>query len=44
MLHFSERVTDEKQLRGGVEFIDILPKNNIGKIMRKELRERVQKK
>lgn len=33
---------DYKQLRGGVRFIDELPKNAIGKILRRELRERAK--
>jgi acyl-CoA synthetase (AMP-forming)/AMP-acid ligase II len=33
---------DYKQLRGGVRFIDELPKNAIGKILRRELRDRAR--
>lgn len=33
---------DYKQLRGGVRFVDELPKNAVGKILRRELRERAK--
>lgn len=33
---------DYKQLRGGVRFIDELPKNAVGKILRRELRDRAK--
>merc|ERR1712029_330206 len=33
----SQRVTDYKRLRGGVEFIKSIPKNPSGKILRREL-------
>nr|CAH0109907.1 unnamed protein product [Daphnia galeata] len=33
----SEKVMDEEQLRGGVRFIDKIPRNDLGKIMRPEL-------
>jgi acyl-CoA synthetase (AMP-forming)/AMP-acid ligase II len=33
---------DYKQLRGGVRFVDELPKNAIGKILRRELRDRAR--
>ena len=36
--HFAEY----KQLRGGVRFVDELPKNAVGKILRRELRERAK--
>lgn len=32
-----------KQLRGGVRYVDELPKNAIGKILRRELRERAKR-
>ena len=32
-----------KQLRGGVEFVDEIPKSASGKILRKELRDRAKK-
>jgi 4-coumarate--CoA ligase len=35
-----DRLAQYKQLRGGVVFIDDLPKNVLGKILRRELRER----
>jgi acyl-coenzyme A synthetase/AMP-(fatty) acid ligase len=37
------RVAHYKQLRGGVVFVDALPKNAIGKYLRKDLRERAMK-
>lgn len=33
------RVVDYKKLRGGIAFIDNIPKNDSGKIMRRRLRE-----
>ncbi|KAI8364217.1 hypothetical protein BD560DRAFT_436835 [Blakeslea trispora] len=38
-----ERVIYYKKLRGGIEFIDLIPKNVSGKILRKELRELYKK-
>lgn len=38
-----ERVAPYKQLRGGVVFIDEIPKNAIGKFLRRELRERAKR-
>ncbi|RCI02420.1 hypothetical protein CU098_009338 [Rhizopus stolonifer] len=35
----NERVVYYKKLRGGIEFIDLVPKNVSGKILRKDLRE-----
>jgi acyl-coenzyme A synthetase/AMP-(fatty) acid ligase len=35
-----DRLAPYKQLRGGVVFVDELPKNALGKILRRELRER----
>jgi len=32
-----ERVIDEEKLRGGVRFIDKIPRNELGKIMRPQL-------
>jgi len=32
------QVADYKQLRGGVVFLDVVPKSPSGKILRKELR------
>lgn len=34
----AERVSKHKRLEGGVHFIDAIPKNPSGKILRKELR------
>jgi 4-coumarate--CoA ligase len=36
----AERVSRHKRLEGGVHFIDAVPKNPSGKILRKQLRER----
>lgn len=36
------RLADYKQLRGGVRFVDELPKNAVGKILRRELRDRAK--
>jgi acyl-coenzyme A synthetase/AMP-(fatty) acid ligase len=33
------KVADHKRLRGGVRFLDAVPKSPAGKILRKELRE-----
>jgi 4-coumarate--CoA ligase len=38
-----ERLADYKQLRGGVAFIEEIPKSAIGKMLRRELRERAKK-
>jgi 4-coumarate--CoA ligase len=35
----NKHVADYKQLRGGVVFLDIIPKSPSGKILRKDLRE-----
>jgi acyl-coenzyme A synthetase/AMP-(fatty) acid ligase len=32
------KVSSHKQIKGGIEFCDALPKNNLGKILRRELR------
>lgn len=37
------RLADYKQLRGGVAFVDEIPKSAIGKLLRRELRERAKK-
>lgn len=37
------KVTAIKRITGGVVFIDAIPKNPSGKILRKELRERARK-
>ncbi|KAJ1352565.1 hypothetical protein KIN20_008950 [Parelaphostrongylus tenuis] len=39
-----EKVSPHKQLKGGVEFIDEIPKSPAGKILRKTLRDRVTSK
>lgn len=37
--HFvSEKVVEYKQLEGGVQFLDVIPKNATGKIMRREIK------
>ncbi|KAH7037430.1 uncharacterized protein B0I36DRAFT_402954 [Microdochium trichocladiopsis] len=41
--YVSERVAPYKQLRGGVAFVDEIPKNAVGKFLRKDLRERAKK-
>ncbi|CAJ0750973.1 16411_t:CDS:2 [Entrophospora sp. SA101] len=40
--YVAEKVISYKRLRGGVYIIDKLPKNDIGKILRKDLRERIK--
>ncbi|CAH1382418.1 unnamed protein product, partial [Tenebrio molitor] len=35
-------VSDEKRLHGGVRFVDVFPRNDLGKISRRELTKRVQ--
>jgi hypothetical protein len=35
-------VSDEKRLHGGVRFVDVIPRINLGKISRRELIKRVQ--
>ena len=41
--HKTERVAPHKHLRGGVKFIDSIPKTQSGKIMRKFLKESIEK-
>ncbi|KXJ94061.1 4-coumarate-CoA ligase [Microdochium bolleyi] len=41
--YVAERVAPYKQLRGGVVFVDEIPKNAIGKFLRKDLRERAKR-
>lgn len=36
--YVSDRVSSAKRLRGGVRFVNVIPKNPSGKIMRRELR------
>lgn len=38
----ADRLAPYKQLRGGVAFVDELPKNAIGKYLRRELRDRAR--
>ena len=38
----AEKVSRHKRLMGGVRFVDGIPKNPSGKILRKELRERAK--
>lgn len=35
----SEKVSPQKKLSGGVEFVEEIPKNPSGKILRRKLRE-----
>ena len=35
----AERVSRHKRLQGGVRFVDAIPKNPTGKILRRELRD-----
>ncbi|KAK0385486.1 hypothetical protein NLU13_6666 [Sarocladium strictum] len=39
MQYVKERVAPYKQLRGGVEFLDVIPRSPSGKILRRKLRE-----
>ena len=39
--YIEERVAPHKNLRGGVEFIDKIPRSLSGKILRRELKEKV---
>ena len=36
------KLADYKQLRGGVDFVNELPKNHVGKILRRELEKRAR--
>ncbi|KAL7020467.1 hypothetical protein ACKWTF_011548 [Chironomus riparius] len=38
--YVAQRVSDYKKLAGGVEFVDAIPKNTTGKILRRELKSR----
>lgn len=40
----ADRVSDHKKLIGGVEFIDSIPKNAAGKILRKDIKTKYLKK
>jgi 4-coumarate--CoA ligase len=39
----AKKVIRYKQLKGGVQFVDAIPKNPSGKILRRQLREQDQK-
>lgn len=39
----AKKVVKYKQLKGGVQFVDVIPKNPSGKILRRQLREMAQK-
>ncbi|RIB11913.1 hypothetical protein C2G38_2132530 [Gigaspora rosea] len=41
--YISDKVAPHKQLRGGIYFIGEIPKNPAGKILRKDLREKLRK-
>ncbi len=41
--YVKQRLAPYKQLRGGVVFVEEIPKNAIGKMLRRELRERAKK-
>lgn len=41
--YVADRLAPYKQLRGGVAFVDEIPKNAIGKMLRRELRDRAKK-
>jgi acyl-coenzyme A synthetase/AMP-(fatty) acid ligase len=42
--HVADHKSDYKRLRGGVEFIDVVPKNPSGKILRRLMRDRERAK
>lgn len=44
IFYFTERVSNQKRLRGGVRFIKDIPKNPSGKILRRELRNLLKSK
>ncbi len=39
MQHVHSKVADYKKLRGGLVFVDVVPRSPSGKILRKQLRE-----
>lgn len=41
--YVKQRLAPYKQLRGGVVFVTEIPKNAIGKLLRRELRERAKR-
>jgi len=40
----AERVSSPKRLRGGIKFVDSIPKTPSGKILRRVLRDRLKSK
>lgn len=44
MKHVADHKSDYKRLRGGVEFIDVVPKNPSGKILRRLIRDKEKAK
>ena len=42
--HVEQHKTDYKRLRGGIEFIDVVPKSPSGKILRRLLRDKEREK
>lgn len=42
--HVADHKSDHKRLRGGVEFIDVVPKNPSGKILRRLIRDQEKAK
>jgi acyl-coenzyme A synthetase/AMP-(fatty) acid ligase len=40
---FDGKVAPHKRLRGGIRFVDEIPKNPTGKILRRQLRELAEK-
>lgn len=41
---FTERVSNPKRLRGGIRFVDNIPKTPSGKILRRVLRDKLKSK
>lgn len=39
-VHFAEKVNPSKRLRGGVEFLEEIPKTQSGKILRRVLKDK----
>jgi len=42
--YVAKQLSDHKHLRGGVEFVDAIPKSASGKILRRVLRDRIKSK
>ena len=40
IVHFAEKVNPSKRLRGGVEFLEEIPKTQSGKILRRVLKDK----